>query len=310
VSAALYYWRATRWRSRRSVLVVALICGLLGMVALGALAGARRTDTAYGRYLHAINSSDVFVNVPGPVLPVIRQVERLPGVASAAATVGLNANPVVNGEVNDAWLTNGLTGSLDGDGFRQDRLTVLAGRLPRPGATGEIALTAGQARFFHTGVGGHVTYAFYRQNLKTNVQVPARRSTFVVTAIVVIPPALGDQFDDVNGAVLPPAATARYLNGEFAFGWVGLRLTAGSAGIPALQRHLAALAREVDRMFHVPPGTIHLNIRRLDILHHEVQQGIKPQAVALAILGGLAALALLVLAGQAWRSCWSGLRAT
>jgi len=54
----------------------------------------------------------------------------------------------------------------------------------------------------------------------------------------------------------------------------------------------------VDRIFHVPPGTIHLNIRRLDILHHEVQQGIKPQAVALAILGGLAALALLVLAGQ------------
>jgi hypothetical protein len=70
----------------------------------------------------------VFVNVPGPVLPVIRQVERLPGVASAAATVGLNANPVVNGEVNDGWLTNGLTGSLDGDGFRQDRLTVAGGQ--------------------------------------------------------------------------------------------------------------------------------------------------------------------------------------
>jgi hypothetical protein len=52
-------------------------------------------------------------------------------------------------------------------------------------------------------------------------------------------------------------------------------------------------------MFRVPPGTIHLNIRRLDILHHEVQQGIEPQAVALAILGGLAGLALLVLAGQA-----------
>ena len=48
------------------MVVVALICGLLGTVALGALAGARRTDTAYGRYLHAINSSDVFVNVPGP----------------------------------------------------------------------------------------------------------------------------------------------------------------------------------------------------------------------------------------------------
>jgi hypothetical protein len=73
--------------------------------------------------------------------------------------------------------------------------------------------------------------------------------------------------------VLPPAATTRYLNGEFAFGWVGLRLTAGSAGIPALQRHLATVADGVDRMFFVPPGTIRLNIRRLDIVHHEVQQG-------------------------------------
>jgi len=299
VSAALYYWRGTRWRSRRQVIVVALICGLLGTVALGALAGARRTDTAYGRYLRAINSSDALVNVPGPVLPVIRQVERLPGVASAAATVGLNANPVVHGKVNDAWLTNGLTGSLDGDGFRQDRMTVLAGRLPRPGATGEIALTPGQARFFHTGVGGRVTYELYRTNPVTNASVPAGRSTFVVTGIVDLPPVLGDQFDQVDNAVLPPAATARYLNGEFAFGWVGLRLTAGSAGIPALQRRLATVADRVDRMFHVPPGTIRLNIRRLDIVHHEVQQGIEPQAVALAVLGGLAVLALLVLAGQA-----------
>jgi len=300
VSAALYYWRGTWWRSRRQVAVVALICGLLGTVALGALAGARRTDTAYGRYLRAINSSDVFVNVPGPVLPVIRQVERLPGVASAAATVGLNANPVVDGKVNDAWLTNGLTGSLDGDGFRQDRMTVLAGRLPRPGATDEVALTGGQARFFHTGVGGRVTYAFYRMNLTTNALIPAGRSTFVVTGIVDLPPVLGDQFDQVDSAVLPPAATARYLNGGgFAFGWVGLRLTAGSAGIPALQQRLNAVADRVDRIFGVPPGTIRLNIRRLDIVHHEVQQGIEPQAVALAVLGGLAALALLVLAGQA-----------
>ena len=35
--------------------------------------------------------------------------------------------------------------------------------------------------------------------------VPAGRSTFLVTGIVVIPPALGDQFDAVDSAVLPPA---------------------------------------------------------------------------------------------------------
>jgi MacB-like periplasmic core domain/FtsX-like permease family len=144
-----------------------------------------------------------------------------------------------------------------------------------------------------------VTYEFYRMNLATGASIPVGRSTFVVTGIVDLPPVLGDQFDQVSNAVLPPPTTAKYLNGEFAFGWVGLRLTAGSAGIPALQRRLITVAAGLDRMFHVPPGTIRLNIRRLDIVHHEVQQGIEPQAVALAVLGGLAALALLVLAGQA-----------
>src|SRR5262249_35836370 len=170
-----------------------------------------------------------------------------------AATVGLNANPVVHGKVSDGWLTDGLTGSLDGDGFRQDRLTVLAGRLPRLGATHEVALTPGQAPFFHPRAGGHVTYELYRTN-PANASIPAGRSTFVVTGIVDLPPVLGDQFDQVNNAVLPPAATARYLNGEFAFGWVGLRLTAGSAGIPALQRRLATAANEMDRGFKAPPG--------------------------------------------------------
>jgi hypothetical protein len=47
--AALYLWRATAQRSWRTVLTVALIGGLFGAVALGAVAGARRTASAYGR---------------------------------------------------------------------------------------------------------------------------------------------------------------------------------------------------------------------------------------------------------------------
>jgi hypothetical protein len=63
--AALYLWRATAQRSWRTALTVALIGGLFGAVALGALAGARRTASAYGRYLVSIKASDAFVNVPG-----------------------------------------------------------------------------------------------------------------------------------------------------------------------------------------------------------------------------------------------------
>jgi len=121
------YWRTT--------LVVALIGGLLGAVALAALAGARRTDSAYGRYLRSVNASDVLVDVPGPVLPVIREIERLPGALSTAAWLGLNAQPVIGGKVDDSFLTDALTGSLDGEFYRQDKLTVLAGRLPPSNAT-------------------------------------------------------------------------------------------------------------------------------------------------------------------------------
>jgi hypothetical protein len=299
MNAAVYYWRATRRRAQRRAVVVMLVCGLLGAVALGALAGARRTDTAYGRYLASISSSDVYVNVPGPSLAAVRQIERLPGVLSGRAWLGLDANPIVHGRVDDSFVTDAVTGSLDGEFFRQDRVTVVAGRLPSPGATNEIVLTPQLAADLHTWVGGRVTYQFSRRNLRTQATTVAGNSTFVVAAIADQPPVLVDQFDEVAAALLPPAATARYLNGEFAFGWVGLRLRAGPAGIPALQRELAGPEDTLDREVHVPAGTLTFNIRSLDTVHLQVQQAIEPQAVALAIFGGLAALALLVLAGQA-----------
>jgi len=296
--AAFYYWRATRRRAWRRALAVALVCGLLGMVALAALAGARRTDSAYGRYLTSIHASDVSVDVPGPSLAAVREIEHLPGVESAGATLGLGAEPVVHGRVDDAFQTDALSGSLDGEYFRQDRMTVLAGRLPRLDATGQIALTPQLAKVFGTGVGGRVTYAFGRTDPKTGATVLAGCSTFTVTAIVDLPPVLGDQFDDVAGAVLPPAATARYLNGEWGFGWVALRLRAGTAGIPALERELGGPEVTLDRAMGEPAGTFSFDIRRQDVVHQQVQQAIEPQAVALAVFGAVAALALLVLVGQ------------
>ena len=87
--------------SWRQATALALVAGLLGGVALGAVAGARRTATAtaYGRYLVFINASDVFVNVPGklPGMPTTRPValiSSLPGVVSHAAYIGLSGLPV------------------------------------------------------------------------------------------------------------------------------------------------------------------------------------------------------------------------
>jgi ABC-type lipoprotein release transport system permease subunit len=303
VATAWYWWRATGGRSWRAVVAVALIGGLLGAVALGALAGARRTASAYGRYLRSIDASDVVVDIPGPFLVAVPKIAALPAVipGQSAAWLGLAGNPVIHGRVDDSFLDSNLVGSYNGAGsrggdyFRLDRMTVVAGRLPRPDATSEIALTASLARKFGVGVGGRVTWQFYRQTSSGAVG-PAERSTFLVTGIVDVPPVLVDQFDIAPTAVLPPAATARYLHGQFAFIWVGLRLTRGAAGIPALQSELNRLEPALSRTLHQHQTVF--SIRRMDTVHNNVQEAIRPQAAALAVFGALAALAMLVLVGQ------------
>jgi len=123
----------------QQVLALALLAGLLGGVALGAVAGARRTNAAYERYLTAINASDVGVNVPGqlPGMAATRPYElisSLPGVIAHAAYIGLSGVPLVHGKPDNSFLVNSLNGSLDGEYFSQDRATVLAGRLPPQGS--------------------------------------------------------------------------------------------------------------------------------------------------------------------------------
>jgi hypothetical protein len=305
VSRALYWWRATARRSWRQALLLALLGGLLGSVALGAVAGARRTSTAYGRYLTSIKASDAAVNVPGklpaePVLRPIRLIAQLPGILSSGTYLGLNARPVIHGRVDRSATAPPLNGSLDGEYFRQDRMTVLAGRLPPQSSSTEIVLTPGVARAFRTGVGGRVTYAFQRFG-RRGPTGPVVRKTYRVAAIVELPPVLVDSTDHAEFGILPPGATRQALP-FYGYAWVAVRLADGTAGIPALQQELAKLASTMVQRERRITGNkevgLSFDIKRFDTIRAQVRQSIRPQVIALAIFGGIAALAMLVLVGQ------------
>jgi hypothetical protein len=303
---ALACWRRALRGVWRQVLALALLAGLLGGVALGAVAGARRTATAYGQYLAAIKASDVFVNVPGslPGMSATRPYElisSLPGVIAHAAYIGLSGVPLAHGKPDNSFLVNSLNGSLDGEYFSQDRATVLAGRLPPQGSTSTVVLTPAIAKAFGTGVGGMVSYRF--QPVDAQQQPAGQRFTrsFRVAAIVSVPPALTDESDQAEGSIFPPGAT-RQLLPEYFYAWIGLRLAQGTAGTGALQKHLATLAADLQRQARqalhrdVPPPSFTVN--RTDVIRSRVQQAIRPEAVALSLFGAVAALAMLVLVGQ------------
>ncbi len=306
VRVALACSRSAVRGSWRQAVALGLLTGLLGGVALGAVAGARRTDSAYGRYLTAINASDVFVNVAGalPGLPPrkpITLISSLPGVAAHATYIGLYGLPVVHGKVDDSFLTDSVNGSLDGEYFRQDRVTVLAGRLPPQASTTTVILTPAIAKAFGTGVGGTVSYQFQAVNGQGQPSGRPFTRSYRVAAIVQIPPALVDDSDDEEGSVFPPGAT-RQLLPEYYYAWIGLRLAGGTAAIPVLQRRLAALAADLQRqarkVTHQDVIGTAFSVNRSDVIHNQVQQSITPEAVALSVFGVIAALALLVLTGQ------------
>ncbi|HEV3293750.1 MAG TPA: hypothetical protein VG123_32625, partial [Streptosporangiaceae bacterium] len=280
ILVALACGRSAIRGSWRQALALALLIGLLGGVALGAVAGARRTATAYGRYLAAINASDVFVNVPGqlPGMPATRPYElisALPGVVAHAAYIGLSGQPLVHGKPDNSFLVNSLNGSLDGEYFSQDRATVLAGRLPPQGSTSTVVLTPAIAKAFGTGVGGMVRYQFRPVDAQQQPAGKPFTRSFRVAAIVEVPPALTDESDQAEGSIFPPGVT-RQLLPEYFYAWIGLRLAQGTAGTGALEVHLATLAADLLIIWARSLSHQHQHGQRRDRAEHAQRDRLRP----------------------------------
>ncbi len=307
-----YRSRATLPRDWAGYASVVAVVALLGGLALGALAGARRTQSSFPAFWASTTPSDITgaIGVVNPVLglanaynpALISAMARVPHVAQVRTQAGLNTLPLApDGAALPLPALTPQPGigyaSIDGLGFDQDRLVVTAGRLPDPRRPDEFAATPLIAGQLGLRVGGTVPIGVY-----TNAQAslpgfgtPSVRAHMRITArlvgLVVLNTAVVQ--DDANTAsnsqlmVFTPALTRPLLGCCVNYTQVGIRVDR-AANIPGVEAAVAALLPK-----GFPPlGTTAFNVAK-------AERAIKPEAIALAVFGGIAGLAALVVAGQA-----------
>ena len=305
---AWYRYRATFARQLTGYVTVALLIGLIGGVGMAAVAGARRTQSSYPRFLASTNASDLTMAVyqVGPASSNVHSlratIERLPGVTHVVAAV---APAVAALSANGAARVNTLSnvtvgGGLNGLGVTQDRLAVVKGRLANQRRADEIVMTAGAAKMLGVHVGQIVPLGLFTQaqtyqpDFGTPSVVPRLKVRAKVVGIVVInTQVVQDDVDQTFGTVWLDRALLRELSkkvpGSLAPALYGIQFDHAHASIAKVERELIDIVpRGSTYEFHVTSSVT-----------SQVELAIKPESVALGAFGAIAALVCLVLAAQA-----------
>ena len=325
---AWYCLRATFRVRRRNYAALAVIVGLVGGLALASVAGARRTQSSYPELLAHSNASQVeaFTGVINPLLGfttgynahLVDEISRLPHVGRVGSQVGLDVLPLgANGvpielKAFPAAAGNGV-GSVNGEGFTQDRLSVVSGRLADPGRPGEIDLSQPVAQLIGWHVGQRIRMGVYT-NDQTNLPAfggakvrPDRVEVVTVVGIVVEPhQVVEDDVDDSQSlAFFTPAFTAPLVSCCVNYAASAVQVSGGSGAVAAVT---AAVGRLLPKLAPAPI------VASLD--EAKAERAIKPESIALGVFGGIVALAALLiviqLIGRLLRLCRAeaeGLRA-
>ena len=310
VRESSYRCRATFRRRWSGYLTLVLLIGLVGGVAMAAVAGARRTQSSFPTYLASTNPSDLQVFTEfGPITKtgfsekVNAAVAHVPGVARAVDVVGFDGTLQVLGHSDVPGVPGeappSLEGSPNGEYYSTDRVNVLQGRMPNPDRLDEIVMSAGGAAEYELRLGSTVRVAFF-----TDAQVQNRNFSGYPqnTPYLIVPfklvgiveasqqvvedddAALGDQV-----AVITPALTKRLESCCAYYSYVSLHLRGGEA-------HEVAVAAAVNKVVPAlgPVG----GATTWAPYVAKAERAIRPEAIAIGVFGLIAALAALVINGQ------------
>jgi ABC-type lipoprotein release transport system permease subunit len=306
-----YLLRAQRtWL--RSWVSLALLLAVVGGAVLAVGAAARRTDTAYPRFIAASNTSDVFIGgndiLPlGTPEPYFAAMERLPQVQEAGVAYFLVAGMSVPGRQEPLTIDIYQPIGLPDDARYSrtiDTFKVLSGRLPDANRADEVSISFPFADNLHLHVGDRLTVRPWRVDAFSFGEPPADG----IINRDMAPFASGaERTVRVTGIIAPPVATdfpplpplqkgSVYFTAAFlkanashlaVFGNLAVKLRHGPADISAFERTAEQAASGQQVNFQTPG-------------QHEVtvQNSIHLEAVGLGLLAGLAALVLLLVLGQ------------
>ena len=305
---ARYRFRATFGQRWGGYLTLVLLIGLLGGLAMGAVAGARRTQSSYPRFMKSTNPSDLIVlhndsanDSNKDDAAFLRRIAHLPHVkriesvsAPSELVLGADGTPSHDAAHDQFNSTAQMTADVSGELFDQDRVIVTQGRMLDPRRADEMVMSADLASVLHLHLGSIVRFGFYTnaQTLEdgygTGKQKPVRSIGITLVGIVTIHfQVVRDDVDrSLRLGLFSPALT-RPLNNCCANGpIVGLQLDHGN-------RDEAAVASEIKAL----PRTTVIHVAAVEVATAE--RSIEPQSIALGVFGAIAALAALLIAGQA-----------
>jgi hypothetical protein len=310
---AWYRFRAALRYRWGGYFAIVLLLGLVGGLALGSIAAARRTASSFTIFWDSTNPSDL-VGATGVLNPtigsnsgynaaVVKAIAHLPHVVQAESQSGIDFLPLQpDGRLLNApnFYTpaagNGY-GSVDGLYFDQDKVTVIKGRMANPDRADELMLSPAGAAALGVHVGSVLPVGIY-SNAETELPgfatpsvKPIRVIDEKVVGIVLFNSSvIEDQVDagSTPNNLFTPALTRQLLHCCVNYTETGIRVSGGA-------RNVALVAAEAAKV--LPAGFPSLLGSQSSVLD-KAQRALKPEAIALGVFGAIVAVAALLITGQ------------
>ena len=194
-------------------------------------------------------------------------------------------------------------GSTDGDFTKEDRVTLVDGRLANPNRADEIVMNAQAARQLGLHIGSTVRVGFNSDAQLLSPDCCSAKATppvvvvdlHLVGIIVLAPTVVQDDVDALGSQVglFTPALTRKLAQCCATYSGSALRVSGGPREVAVVQ---SGIDRVVGKRLTAAGAGSGAGAPALVIATAE--RAIRPEAIALGVFGGIAALAALLIAAE------------